>query len=459
MNHWTRSAARLRAGAFSFALLTATLLPLHAFSFQLGLCEDYPEETRTIERARQDLLLLHTNHIGVLRIAFGWDAIEPERGRYDWSFWDDFVRIANELQISLIPYVCYTPEWAAKTNTDKTSTQPPANYEDFAQFMRTIVNRYKGQIHSWEIWNEADNPAYWSGSAEEYATLLKTGSRAVRDADANAKVVSGGLAWNIQFLKDVLDDPTAASAADVINLHNYYETWASDGVEQIDDYVHRAQQALAKAQVQAPIWLAEVGYSNFRTNRIVSEIYDATYDYEHTAEFQAASVFRMLTPLLSLSNVTLAAWYRITDLPQTEEIIGDVNNRHLGVLDQYRHPKPALAALQFFNSLFEEGAAPATLRVCKPLTSQAEVYAFRTAAAQLVVVAWLRVVTPNAPLGNEQLISDERRERIELIIPAEISGRAERYNETGKITTGIRGGDGTVVLELRGGEVAVMTIK
>src|SRR3954465_6509343 len=60
----------------------------------LGLCEDYPEESRSLANARRDLEVLRTNHIPVLRVAFGWDAIEPEPGRFDWSFWDDFVRLA-----------------------------------------------------------------------------------------------------------------------------------------------------------------------------------------------------------------------------------------------------------------------------------------------------------------------------------------------------------------------------
>src|SRR3982751_2697252 len=73
----------------------------------LGLCEDYPEESRSLAAARRDLEVLRTNHIPALRIAFGWDAIEPEPGKYDWSFWDDFVRIAtDEYHVRLIPYIC-----------------------------------------------------------------------------------------------------------------------------------------------------------------------------------------------------------------------------------------------------------------------------------------------------------------------------------------------------------------
>src|SRR5688500_3599932 len=83
-------------------------------SVRLGLCEDYPEESRSLERARADLDAVRASGAQVLRISFGWDAMEPERGVYDWSFWDDFVRAAvHERGIRLIPYICYTPKWAA----------------------------------------------------------------------------------------------------------------------------------------------------------------------------------------------------------------------------------------------------------------------------------------------------------------------------------------------------------
>ncbi len=78
----------------------------------IGLCEDYPEETTTLEIIRSDMELLKRAGIDLLRISFGWDGIETEKDRYDWGFWDDYVRIAvDEYGITLIPYICYTPQW------------------------------------------------------------------------------------------------------------------------------------------------------------------------------------------------------------------------------------------------------------------------------------------------------------------------------------------------------------
>src|SRR5581483_11791450 len=123
-----------------------------------------------------------------------------------------------------IPYVCYTPRWASRSAGDDFWRQPPRDHARFAEFMKQIVARYRDQIHSWELWNEPDNPAYWLGSPEEYARLLEAGSRAAREADPHATIVLGGLAWNLEFLETLLADGRAMSNVDVVNLHNYYET-------------------------------------------------------------------------------------------------------------------------------------------------------------------------------------------------------------------------------------------
>jgi beta-galactosidase GanA len=78
---------------------------IRACERQRVVCEDYPEETRSLEKALTDLAFARDVGAKVLRVSFGWDAMEPERGVYDWSFWDDFVRLATE-GLRLIPYVC-----------------------------------------------------------------------------------------------------------------------------------------------------------------------------------------------------------------------------------------------------------------------------------------------------------------------------------------------------------------
>ena len=103
-----------------------------------------------------------------------------------------------------------------------------------------LVNRYKDRIHTWELWNEPDNRDYWTGTPGQYAALLREGAAAVRAADPSAKVVLGGLAWNLDFLRELFEDYDAQRDVDIINLHNYAETWFAKPIESISDYLDAA---------------------------------------------------------------------------------------------------------------------------------------------------------------------------------------------------------------------------
>lgn len=402
----------------------------------IGLCEDYPEEARSLASARRDLELLRHRDIRVLRIAFGWDAMQPERGRWDWSFWDEFVRMAvDEFQIRLIPYVCYTPEWASRAAGDPDFWRhPPQDNRDFAVFLSALVSRYRDRIESWEIWNEPDNPAYWSGSVEEFAALLEAGAQAVRQAAPRSRVVLGGLAWDLGFLQSLLEDREAMEHVDVINLHNYHETWSSEPVERLPDYLGRARDLIEPQGRQREIWMAELGYSSFRRGPWVSGQFRAFYEHEHRAAHQAASLFRMLTLVLASEAVTLAAWYRIHDLPEAQEVIGDVNNRHLGVLDERGKPKPALAALQFFQRLFREGfrCLDHEVRIEKEIASPAEVHVFLRPGGSRVVVAWVRTyVAGQRGRDASGTVEDLRRPKVALEFPHPLASPVEVFHEDG----------------------------
>jgi hypothetical protein len=402
----------------------------------IGLCEDYPEESRSLSAARRDLQVLATNNLRVLRIAFGWDAMEPEPGKFDWTFWDDFVRLAvDEYHVRLIPYICYTPRWASSSAGEDFWRQPPKNNAQFADFIKQLVARYKDRIHSWEIWNEPDNPSYWGGTVDQFADLLATGANAVHQTDPSAKIVMGGLAWNLNFLEGVLAHPAGMSNVDVINLHNYYETWSSDPLEKIPEYVGRAHDILREHGLHQAIWMAEIGYSSFREGAQVSGQYQAYFKNEHTPEAQAESLFQAMTLLLASGDVSLIAWYRINDLPTQQEVIGDVNNRHLGILDEHGNPKPALRALVFFHSLFANGfrCLDAKVRVEKPIRSPTEIHVFETPDRRVIVIGWIKTYVPGTRGTNASgEMRNSRAERVSLEFPFAAGNQARVWDETGQ---------------------------
>jgi polysaccharide biosynthesis protein PslG len=406
----------------------------------LGLCEDYPEETRSLEHARADLAAARAAGAQILRIAFGWDAMEPQRGRYDWSFWDDFVRIAvEEFGLRLIPYACYTPTWAAQDQGENFWRSPPREPEDFARFMTALVNRYKHAIHSWELWNEPDNQAYWLGSPAEFAALVRAGSRAVRAADPRATIVLGGIAGETDFLDTLFSAERIAPHVDVVNIHSYFETWHPDPIETLPCYVERVAEIVREHGENEPLWMAETGYSSVGGRAAVSDVYRARYRGEHTDEAQAAALVRTAVLALATGRIPLFAWYRINDLPTTEDVIGDDNNRHLGVRTLRGDAKPAMRAFGQLTRLFAQPyrVVVPEIRSRANMGPPAEVRAFELRDGSHVIAAWLGMPPSkkDPALSNEPLIADPRHATLRVRLPGAPAATVAATNALGQPVT------------------------
>lgn len=429
----------------------------------LGLCEDYPEEVRSLDEVRRDLDLMRRAGVRVLRVSIGWDGVETQRDQYDLAFWDAFVELAvGELGIELIPYVAYTPRWNTTSERDDFWRTPPEDAGELGELLGLLAARYAGRIHSWEIWNEPDNRDYWLGSAAQYATLLEAGSRAVRAADPDARVVLGGLAGNVDFLRELFDELGAARLVDVVNLHAYYETWNPNPVESIVEYVDDVSEIIRRHGGRQAIWMAEVGYSNHVT---LESRRRARYDYEHGLEFQAVMLMRTLGLIWSKPAVSLIAWYELKDPRPSDAMIGDDHNRHLGVAFADYRPKPAFDALAFASRLGAGGlrSVDDALRLGGPAPSDLQLHAWLTPADTLLVMAWLETYAEPAGAVAPAAAPDGRQRRVEVMAPYVTRGEVSAYDALGRLrperpplhqsATQL-----TLTLELRGGDVLIVEV-
>jgi hypothetical protein len=435
----------------------------------IGLCEDYPEESTTIDVIRGDMELLKRSGINVLRIAFGWDGIVEQKDQYNWLFWDDYVRMAvDEYGITLIPYVCYTPMWNSTGDSTNYWNHTPKDYDAFGDFVYNLVTRYKDRIKSWELWNEPDIKAYWSGTSEDLARLTKIGALAVRRADPEAMVVLAGLAGNTNFTLELFRDHGISPYVDVVNCHNYYETWNSSPIENVPEYIYTLSDILARYGNGQSLWMAEVGYSSFRRDDgFVSEWGPwSIYDYEHTPKYQAVQLAKTLTLLLSTEKLGAIAWYRIKDLRHDEAVIGDVNNRHLGVAELDWTPKPAEKAIAFMNTLFAQRhrSLDRQIVITKSGQSDSQVHAFELEDGSIVVVGWLQTRTKRPVVGQTPgNLKDTRTEQVTITLPTKLSSKAILYDEVGnaKPFSTISHKKGILTIEnlsLAGGEIAILKI-
>lgn len=441
------------------------------YNMPVGLCEDYPEETTTMEIIRNDFEFLKKHNVKFMRISFGWDAIEETEGTYDWLFWDDYVRIAvDEYGLTLLPYICYVPMWAT-TNPQDTIfywNYPPKDNKPWGKFVKTLVNRYKDKIKTWELWNEPDIWIYWQGERKQFVDFMRVAAEAVREADPSAKIVFPGIAYDPEFIKDFFKNWGMSKYFDIVNIHNYYETWHRHPVESITKYVNEVHDVIWRYGNNQPIWMAEVGYSTFRKGARVSDSYSSYYDYEHTPEYQAIHLFKTLALVASTEKVSAVAWYELKDLSLTEDVIGDNdNNRFLGVAYSDHKEKPAARALQFFNELFSKKYRNGNdkVKVDRILSSESVVNAFENEDGSFIVTAWLQTAIPGRT-GNDKSgnVKDTRKETINVEIKSSLNGDVTMYDELGnkKEFKNIEKIGNSLILKdvsLAGGKISILEIK
>jgi hypothetical protein len=134
-----------------------------------------------------------------------WPDLEPGRGVFasNWEAKYEQLFAALPPGSKVIIDVVDTPRWESGSSNPHVA---PADPKDYATFLGTLAKRWAGRVAAWEIWNEEDSAAWWSGGPDPsaYAQLLKAAYPAVKAADPNATVVLGGLVGNdYPFLESV----------------------------------------------------------------------------------------------------------------------------------------------------------------------------------------------------------------------------------------------------------------
>lgn len=186
--------------------------------------------------------------------AFHWDVIEANQGVYDWTSVDEAgLQRAHERGFRVIATIQFTPLWAQKYNGSYCGPIKEDALDDFAAFLTALVKRYKDPPYSikyWELGNEPDLPlsygrsgfgcwgeasyTYYGGGY--YAEMLKRAYPAIKAADMEAVVLTGGLAIvcdpdnpppgrdckDSRFLEGILRNG-GGPYFDVVSFHAY--TW------------------------------------------------------------------------------------------------------------------------------------------------------------------------------------------------------------------------------------------
>lgn len=280
------------------------------------------------------------------REEFQWHRMEPQRGTYDFRFYDRLVETASRHGISVYALVGYWTPW--------TKPYEEEGFKDYCAFLRVLVRRYKGRIKHWEIYNEP-NIFFWSGPRERYPALLKMAYDAVKAEDAEAHVLGCSTAGiDTPFIQMCVD---AQTPFDILTIHPYRAA--------LHEETFVNELTAARKQVGGrEVWITEMGWPTIPGN--VSE------------RQQAALLARSYLTAIGSGASHNICWYDF----RNDGWNPYYNEENFGILHQDLVPKPAYRALAAVCRTFQAGK-PSLTRV--PLgATPCGLYLFRMGTAAAV---------------------------------------------------------------------------
>jgi polysaccharide biosynthesis protein PslG len=207
---------------------TATLLPINDTDFAVGI---QVQQSITLDQEIQNMWMNDVQDLGLnwIKQQVRWYSFEPEKGQYDWGITDLVLPIAAERNIKVLLSIVAAPDWAREPGVDLTLEGPPANNQDFIDFVTALLERYPGQIHAIEVWNEQNIDREWGStqglSAPNYVALLRDTYQAIKEIDPGIIVVSGALS------------PTGGLGDRAINDFDFMDALISAGMLNYTDCV------------------------------------------------------------------------------------------------------------------------------------------------------------------------------------------------------------------------------
>ncbi len=192
--------------------------PVEAAEFGLGIQILVDDEQDFEVLASQAVAL----GVGWVKITLDWGEAEETEGTLDLALYDTAIAAFNEAGLDVVVTLVGAPAWARPSATDyalslTTFYGPPDDLDEFGEFAGEIAERYQGQVIAYEIWTAPNLRRNWLNPAAElpeapegstdrpqpinaglapvrYIDLLETAYANIKAADADAIVLTAGLA-------------------------------------------------------------------------------------------------------------------------------------------------------------------------------------------------------------------------------------------------------------------------
>lgn len=288
----------------------------------------------------------------------GWSWLEPEKGK--WTFFDDEIRRYRGAHLRVLGQLETAPYWA--TGYPKPCSgywdrwYQPSDLDAWTNYVRTVTERYRGEIRDWEVWNEpwgdfwaqydpaGPNERKRSATADaDYAALQAAAYHAAKAVDPTLTIVGfnsyggfNGKEWTAGVLR-----AGGYDTCDVFSYHKYTTArlgFPGDDVSG-DGLAHAAEPVVTeRGSLGKPAWMSEgtvTRYSTWDGLANHSLPYPNTDDFVSTADDTARYVISTLSggaERLFLYSMHSQGYYPGSGQPLWRCLLGN---------DGYLHPASA----------------------------------------------------------------------------------------------------------------------
>lgn len=252
------------------------------------------EQEALPEVREQAMQMIHEAGFHWIRQEFPWSDIEihgkgdfSDRRHLDtvgeisaWEKYDNILALAEQYDLELIPRLSYPPQWSRAQPIEVTGAfGPPDNVADYGDFVAAVVERYRGRVTYFQLWNEPNIYPEWGEQDVDpvaYTELLCTGYQRAKEANPDVIIIAGAMAPTVAVSgRDMNDliflqrmyDAGAGDCFDILAAQGYglfSGAWDQRLRPTVINYPHNLllrDVMVRNGDAAKPIWISEMGWN------------------------------------------------------------------------------------------------------------------------------------------------------------------------------------------------------
>ncbi|HKO60822.1 MAG TPA: cellulase family glycosylhydrolase [Pyrinomonadaceae bacterium] len=319
----------------------------------MALRADWREQ---LKRCHRDLGFEYVRFHGLLSDDMG--TVVRSKNSLLYSFFNIDQVFDFLLSIGMKPFVelSFMPSTLASGNRTvfnyKANVTPPADYKQWSalitRLVRHWVDRYgKQEVREWffEVWNEPNLKAFWTGSQRDYFKLYKHTVAAIKKIDASLRVGGPATAksgWVEEFVDFCERNKVPA---DFVSTHQYPTDALGSDEQDTEVQLYKSQRGIMRQQAQDTRRRARgrpVYYTEWNSS---SNPRDPLHDEPYAAAFAVSTIME------SKGLVEGFSFWTFSDLFEENYFPSIPFHGGFGLLNLHGIPKPTYRAFELLHQV------------------------------------------------------------------------------------------------------------